>query len=108
MKIDDIVQFATTHLDEVVQGQPLNLDEVVEEEAFIRCSLHCIINGPVGVAKENAFQGLFDGSIRDMFGCRTSQWRETCRLIANQLITVEGLVGKSNYARLHGNLWPLA
>ena len=106
VKLEDISEYARVNIDRIVRGQPLNLDNIDDWESFKMCSLSCIINGPVGVGKENAFPELFEGSIRSKFGCRTSQWRETCRIIASSLD--ESLKPKSLHCRLYGNYWPLA
>lgn len=106
--MDGVANFIVGNLSEIARGQPMDLEQIDDITSFAKCAGHCIVNGPVGVGKENAFPSLFVGSIREKFGCRSSQWRETCRAIAMRLRQHPEVVATSLHARLYGDLWPLA
>lgn len=105
-----ICRYVIDNLSNIVRGQPLDLSKVKAEDApaLEACIGHCVINGPVGVGKENAFPDLFEGSIRSKFNCRSSQWRETCRKVAQELHENKDVMDVSMHVRMYGDLWPLA
>ena len=103
-----VAQFIKSNIETIVVAKPLDWQTVEDPVALKNCIAHCVINGPVGVGKENAFPWLFEGSIRTKFGCRSSQWRETCRQVALLIEHDDVLRGRSLSCRMYGNFWPLA
>lgn len=110
MNYDNIARYVVDNLTKIVRGQPIDLSQINENDlpSLEECIGHCVINGPVGVGKDGAFPNLFTGSIRSKFGCRSSQWRETCRIVAEKIHGNEDVMNSSMHVRLYGDLWPLA
>ena len=105
---DSYIQWLFENFDDVIKGLPINLGDLEkgDREIFYHIASHCILNGPVGVAKKGSFVSLIgDGSIRDYFGITTSQFRATCLMLAEKIPSE--LATRSQYYKLHGGLWPM-
>ena len=104
----EVIKYIEENINFISKGIPMSIEKLSTEqfEVFKHCAAHCIINGPVGVGKEDSFPSLFKGSLRSFFGVGTSQWRETCRMIAEK-IEDQSIKQQSQYYRLHGDFWPL-
>jgi hypothetical protein len=75
-------------------------------------SLHCMLNGPVGVNKDTTFPSLGNGSIKSLVTPRVTNrtWKNTVRQLAEHVKRQPDwrpIIGASQQFKLHGGLWPL-
>jgi hypothetical protein len=92
----------------------LDISKMSDEKLALiaRLAAHCILNGPVGIAKDTNFPTGEKGSIKLLLNVpvTNSSWRELCRKIAEAMLTVEVLkeaCATCSQKVRHGAIWPL-
>jgi len=106
-----------------LKGLPIEMAQFntdAKREVFAHLSLHCVLNGPVGVGKETTFPPLFPlgaelrGSISTLLEIKTltnGEWRATCMKVAIHIKSAPNfipLISSCQTRLINGDLWPLA
>ncbi|VDM17700.1 unnamed protein product [Wuchereria bancrofti] len=75
------------------------------------CSLHCILNGPIGVNKNTTFVTLdgstWDGPIQQLImrRCSNRSWRSLCFLIAKEVKRLHPeVLANAQTVKIHGDV----
>lgn len=109
-----LASLSVTRAREVLRGVPLKVTLLDDDqvETLVSLSLHCMLNGPVGVNKVTTFPIVGDGSIKSLLGVDISngQWRATVQPIAEYIIRSADwadVVADSQFVRHKHTIWPL-
>lgn len=78
----------------------------------VSISLHCMLNGPVGVNKDTTFPVVGPGSIKSKVdpAATNRTWQNTVRRLANHIRNHpdwQGVINECQQMAIHGNIWPL-
>jgi hypothetical protein len=91
-------------------GIPIDFNSVPEpnRKVLLICSIHCCLNGPVGVNKETIFPTIPERiKINNIYKTSNSSWKSFCRIVANFINNKLPDIDCAT-KRTIGNLWPLA
>lgn len=98
----------------VLVGTELNVNTWSDEQTnnAVMISLHCMLNGPVGVNKVTTFPVVGVGSIKSKVDSSATNrtWANTVRLIALHIKAQPAwsqVILDSQQHTLHGDIWPL-
>jgi hypothetical protein len=76
-------------------------------------SLHCCLNGPVGVGKDTTFPIIGEGSIKSLVSEAVTNriWKKLCWKMADYISHLEGwedVIEKCSSFNQKGKIWPLS
>jgi len=85
-------------------------DQSVQNSVLI--SLHCMLNGPVGVNKQTTFPVVGPGSIKSLVdpGATNRTWQNTVKHLALYIKSHpdwQGVIKECQQYKLHQDIWPL-
>jgi len=93
----------------LMSGIPLNWENVPPDKKVwvMTAALHCVLNGPVGVAKVTNFPTLeAPTKIKDLVPVSNKSWKGFCFAVALVVKKIQpGL--KSSSVDRNGDFWPL-
>jgi hypothetical protein len=99
----------------ILRGVPLDVATLSDNQVdnLVTLSLHCMLNGPVGVNKITTFPLLGEGSIKSLLGVDLSngQWKATVLPIAEHITAdVEWVevLKESRWRQRFGGVWPVS
>jgi hypothetical protein len=102
--LDDIM------IDSIMVGGTIDFNLVKDYNKLRFASIHCCLNGPVGVGKVTNFPGI-EGSfnLKSLYDGRltNSMWRNLCKIVGDKLNrNYTDKVEMCQQYKLHGNIWP--
>jgi len=92
-------------------GTKLDPKSIRDKNVVRDVAVHCVINGPVGIAKKTKFLNLDEEiSIKSCFTSRITsrQWKTFCLEVANRVKSVKSDWKKCQSVEIFGDLWPLS
>lgn len=109
-----LASLSVTVARDVLRGVPLDVALLSDSQVdkLVTLSLHCMLNGPVGVNKVTTFPILGEGSIKSILGVNISngQWKATVLPIAEHIRGEPGwqvVIGSCKQVKLTDNIWPI-
>jgi hypothetical protein len=95
---------------QILAGLPLDFERIAPDSrrTIMICALHCVLNGPVGVAKSTHFP-MLEGEmkIKDLIKVSNSGWKGFCGGVATVVKRLYPDLKCSSRERNH-DLWPIA
>jgi hypothetical protein len=99
----------------ILRGVPLDVTLMSDDQVdnLVTLSLHCMLNGPVGVNKTTTFPLLGEGSIKTLLNVDISngQWKATVLPIAERITSDDewaDILKESRWNQRFGGIWPIA
>lgn len=105
---------STADARKVLVGSELNVSKWDDKQLnnAVIISLHCMLNGPVGVNKNTTFPVVGSGSIKSLVDQTATNrtWQNTVRQIAQYIRSNKdwtAVIVESQQYSLYGEIWPL-
>jgi hypothetical protein len=99
---------------DVLRGVPLDVTVLSDHQVdtLVTLSLHCMLNGPVGVNKVTTFPLLGEGSIKTLLGVDVSngQWKATVLPLAEHISSAvdwQVVLKASKQYKQTAKIWPI-
>jgi hypothetical protein len=94
----------------LLAGLPIQWETIPQErqQTVVVMSLHCVLNGPVGVNKTTRFPTVAQAmAIKDIINTSNSSWKAFCKEVARVVKSIQPEIDCSS-RRKNGDYWPLA
>jgi hypothetical protein len=95
---------ASIDIQGILAAMDLDFEGMTDEDltVLLKVSIHCCVNGPVGVKKLTTFPSVGEATISDLVPCTNRTWRNFCRTVKSYLPTDLG----GYMMEKHGEYWP--